>query len=50
VNRNVYRRVIASFREYLTTRSITALCDAAFNSGKRLGKLTGSLRAGYLDL
>lgn len=50
VNRYGYVRVVNSLREYLATRSITALCDAAFNGGKRLGKLAGSLRAGYLDL
>lgn len=46
----VYRRVVSAFGEYLTTRSTEALCDAAFNGGKRVGKLVGSLRAGYVDL
>lgn len=50
VHRTVYKRVFSGLRAYLATRSTVALCDFAFHSGKRLGKLAGSLRAGYLEL
>lgn len=50
VNGAAYARVLAAFANYLATRSTDALCDAAFNGGKRVGKWVGSLRAGFLDL
>lgn len=49
-HRASYARLAASVREYLTTRAADARCEFTFNGGKKLGKLLGSLRAGYLEL
>lgn len=45
-----YVRLLTSLRAYLATGSTDALCDVSFNGGKKLGKLVGSLRAGYWEL
>lgn len=49
-DRPSYLRLFASLREYLTTHSNNALYAFTFNGAKKLGKVCGSARAGYLDL
>jgi glycosyltransferase involved in cell wall biosynthesis len=50
VNRASYEAALAALREYVRTRSMTALCDFTFRAGNKLGKLAGSARHGYLEL
>lgn len=50
LHRYGYVRLVASLREHVVTHSTFALCDFTFNSGKKVGKLFGSLRTGYLEL
>lgn len=50
LNRHSYMHIIASLRQYFDTRSVEAGFDFTFNTGKKLGKFIGSLRAGYIDL
>lgn len=45
-----YAHLVITGRAYLATRAPESLCDLAFNSGKKLGKLVGSLRTGYVEL
>jgi GT2 family glycosyltransferase len=49
-NRHSYIYLMTSLGQYLATRSVEASCDFTFNSGKKLGKLIGSVRAGYVNL
>jgi GT2 family glycosyltransferase len=46
-----YAALFTSFKASLSSpRSAQARCEFIFNSGKKIGKLRGSLRFGYLDL
>lgn len=45
-----YAHLLTTGRAYLATRAPEPLCNLAFSSGKKFGKLVGSLRAGYLEL
>jgi GT2 family glycosyltransferase len=51
INRDSYRALLSSFRRSLRgTQMQEARCDFVFNAGKKIGKLLGSFRFGYLDL
>jgi GT2 family glycosyltransferase len=51
INRRSYRALLTSFIRSLRGRQAQeARCDFVFNTGKKIGKLLGSLRFGYLDL
>jgi glycosyltransferase involved in cell wall biosynthesis len=51
INRGSYRALVASFNRGLRgTKTQEARCDFVFNSGKKIGKLLGSVRFRYLDL
>lgn len=43
-----YAALLASFKQSLASGE--ARCDLVFNSGKKIGKLFGSVRFGYVDL
>ena len=46
-----YRALVTSSMDYLAGRNRDfATCNFTFNLGKKIGKLSGSLRYGYLDL
>ena len=51
INLNSYKKIISDFKNYLTRKNgIDSLCSATFNSGKKVGKILGSLKYSYLDI
>ncbi len=50
IQREGYVQLVRTLRAYLATHSMEAWCDFVFNGGKKLGKLVGSIRTGYLEL
>jgi GT2 family glycosyltransferase len=49
IHRNSYRDLLRNFGGSLRGTQ-EARCDFVFNAGKKLGKLLGSVRFGYVDL
>jgi glycosyltransferase involved in cell wall biosynthesis len=50
-DRRSYAAIVSAFRNYVAGRDAgRALCSVVFNTGKKLGKVAGSVRFGYLDL
>lgn len=51
INFNSYKKIATDFKEYFTNgKDIASLCSAVFNSGKKAGKILGSLKYSYLDI
>jgi glycosyltransferase involved in cell wall biosynthesis len=51
IDRKGYRALATSLRDYLAGRNRElAICTFTFNLGKKIGKVSGSVRYGYLDL
>jgi glycosyltransferase involved in cell wall biosynthesis len=51
INWHSYNRIISSFADFVKgINRDYSICYFAFNAGKKLGKLAGSARFGYLDL
>ena len=51
IDRQAYRALAISLKDYLAGRKRDfAICTFTFNLGKRIGKVSGSFRYGYLDL
>src|SRR4030095_16826259 len=51
ISRVSYLALLRSFRRSVSGTEIQeARCDFVFNAGKKIGKLWGSLRYGYVDL
>jgi len=51
INLNSYKKIISDFKDYITRKNgIDSLCSATFNSGKKIGKILGSLKNSYLDI
>jgi glycosyltransferase involved in cell wall biosynthesis len=49
-DRRSYVAIATSFRDYVEGRDADrSLCSAVFNTGKKLGKVAGSVRFGYFD-
>ena len=49
-NGSSYTTIVASLFHYLLTKDTRASCSFVFNSGKKTGKIFGSIRFRYLDL
>jgi len=51
INLSSYKMIISDFKDFITNRKgIDSLCSATFNSGKKVGKILGSLKYSYLDI
>jgi len=51
INLKGYKKIGTDIKEYfLNKKSIDSLCSATFNSGKKIGKIFGSIKNFYLDI
>jgi len=50
-NLDNYKKIFFDLKQYFTNgKNIDSLCWAIFNSGKKVGKIVGSLKYSYLDI
>ena len=51
INLKGYKQIITDFKDFISHKGgINSLCSATFNSGKKVGKILGSLKYSYLDI